>query len=60
MKREALILARHKARMTQGEVAKKIGLSTSSYSKIENNEQTPMLKQIKLLIKLLKININML
>jgi len=59
-KRRELILARHKKELFQSDVAKYLGVSTSFYGKIEGGSRRPSLDQIKLLIRLLKINVNML
>jgi len=59
MKRIALILARKQKNMSLDEVAEKIGLSVSSYRKIENNERNPTVKTVKILIELLKIDLSM-
>lgn len=59
MLRKELVLARHKKFLTQSEVATYIGVKQSRYSKIENGKH-PTMEQAKLLVKLLKIKIEIL
>ena len=60
MKREKLRIARVTRHLSQKETAEYIGVKQSFYSKLENGISNPSIDQSKLLIKLLKININML
>lgn len=60
MKRKKLILARHKAELTQKEVADLVGVTQDRISRFESGKATPTLPQAQALSKLLKINVNML
>ena len=60
MKRKALRLARYTEELSQQDVANYLGISQNYYSKIELGNARPSLEQIKLLIKLLKIKIEIL
>ena len=60
MKREELRMARLGKHFSQKEIAEYIGVKQPFYSKIENGNAKPSLKQSKSLIKLLKINLKML
>ena len=58
MRREKLILSRYAHSLKQKDVAKYLGVSIARYCKIETGTGNPTLKQIQMLIKLLKINIS--
>ena len=60
MKKEGLRVARINRNLTQAEVAKYLNISGAEYSKIENGLRDCKLEQAKSLIKLLKVNLNML
>ncbi|HEY5563898.1 MAG TPA: helix-turn-helix transcriptional regulator [Clostridiaceae bacterium] len=60
VKRQELKIARVKADMSQAEVAERLGVTQSCYCQIENGKRNPRLKQIQILIKLLKIKIDIL
>lgn len=59
MKREQLRIARLTKNLTQGDVGKYLNISAQEYWKIENGRELK-LSQAKLLVKLLKVDINML
>ena len=47
--------ARLKQGMTQAEVAKATGLHTNFYARAERNEETPSMKTLKAICKVLKV-----
>lgn len=49
--------AREKLRLTQAQVAEKVGISTNHYAKIERGEVDPSLPTLRAIFKLLKIDI---
>ena len=58
MTRMELKLARVRATKSQATVAKYLKVSPQRYAKIENGTGSPTLIQIKLLIELLKVNLD--
>jgi len=53
--RKSLKSARIKAKLTQKQLAEKLGLNTNFYARIERGEENPSLETLKKLTKILKI-----
>ena len=54
-KSRSLKSARIKAKLTQKQLAEKLGLNTNFYARIERGEENPSLETLKKLTKILKI-----
>lgn len=53
---QILLAARQKLGLTQAEVAKKAGMNSNAYAKIERGESEPSTESLRKLIKALKID----